>query len=147
MYTSASTRFLTDVFGISPVNIDGTARSLGTYLPIKHSAVFWQMRVSCIKSDVISVHSDYHVTLIEIQNWRFNKTYTFVIHPVPIEELRECRMAIMPQWSVTIDGHDVELTGLCGGDQHGENILTWYGANITVVLDGWIPDYGFIGRY
>ncbi len=138
--STARTRFLTDVFGIAPTSIDGNERVLGMYLPVRHPAVFWMVDIICARTVVISVRSNYHVTLVDIHEWRTNKTYTFAIHPVPIDELCECRMANIPQWSISVDGYDVALVG-------DQNIQTWYGSKITVILDGWIPDHSFIGRY
>ena len=109
--------FISGIFDVSPVDEDGTTRYLGRYTPDTVHAVFWIFSVTCSTTNVVTIGSDYYVTLvdmIDLPRLR-SKRYSFVVHPVPVNELRECRLFPKPRWWLTADGADIGLTpGLNG---------------------------------
>ncbi len=124
-------RFTADIFGISPVDERGRARSLGDYWldDGRCKAVFWLVEVVCSQP---ALRSNYEVTLLDIDDTHFSglPTYTYVIHPVPIDELYECRRFAYPHVTLIVNNSECKLIPVNG-------VSTWSDDNYSVHMLAW----------
>ena len=125
-------RFTADIFGISPVDEQGHVRELGNFWSDNCRAVFWIVEVVCLHQCALS--SNYEVTLLDIDDTYFNglPTYTYVIHPVPIDELHNRIRFAYPRVTLIVNNSEHELSPVKGN-------CTWSDDNYCVHMLAWLP--------
>lgn len=105
-YINPTVRFIANIFNISPRDHNGNVRVLGftSCPPSSSQAVFWILElIGCDMRYVVC--SNYEVTLIETEP----RHYTYIIHPVPVDDLHKCELFPRPRWHID-DYGPVELT-------------------------------------
>jgi hypothetical protein len=74
---------------------------------------------------LLDVHdSDYRSAML---------SYTFIIHPQPIDKLYECRRFSPPRLTVITNNSDVEISPIVGGD------CRYYDEWYHIELLSWLP--------
>lgn len=99
-------------FGISPLDEHDHVRFTGQY---DHTywapAVFWVVTINCSRH--CALRSNYEVTLLGAPISIYLETeiirYRFSVHPVPIDELHECRKFPAPRITAIIDDLEFEF--------------------------------------
>lgn len=107
--TRADYEFAASVFGVSNINEDGDIRDVGYWRSCKCAdggrGVFWRVLIYSYNGVVCGIESNYHVTMIDdVRLDSINRSTTFIIHPVPRNELVDCRLYDPPSWCVYADG-------------------------------------------
>lgn len=134
--------FAASVFGVSPVNEVGNVRRIGFWTLCECASgsrgVFWQVQVYSYRGTVYSVDSNYHVTIVEDKMLDpINRSTIWIIHPVPLEELVECKMYDPPQWQIYADGYPVPQRKYCGSWSDRDE---WHDrVSYTASIETWVP--------
>ncbi len=143
-YTSyADYEFPASIFGISPVNEVGNARRVGFWPRCDCTitrGVFWIVDIYSYRGTIYNVDSNYHVTMVENRRTAAdNQRTVFVIHPVPIEELVDCRVYDPPRWQIYADGGLVPMVRV-GDYKIWSDASDWHAeTQYSASIDTWIP--------
>lgn len=142
----ADNEFAASVFGVSPVNEVGNVRRIGCWLLCGCASgsrgVFWQVQVYSYRGTVYSVDSNYHVTIVEDKMYSiYTRSTTFIIHPVPREELVDCMMYEPPQWKLYADGYPVPMVQVENGLPVWSDKADWYDGmyQYSASIKTWVP--------
>jgi hypothetical protein len=126
--------FIANIFNISSRDDNGNVRILGFISLPRSRAVFWIIQLNnmmgCDTKYVVC--SNYEVTLIEIDP--DSRRYTYIIHPVPVDDLDKCELFPRPKWHIKDDYGPVELTEV------NKRNSTWLTPTESrVYMTGWTP--------